>query len=129
MSRIAFVTWNGGGNLGPALAMARELGRRGHRVAFLGTCWPPGPTSRPHAGSPGSSASTTEPPRRLSPAGLRGTALVLRVMGAGSRRRPCSGRDQGPYAGLCGWPTLHPYRGGPGTTHDVAWAERSGDEV
>ena len=35
MSRIAFVTWHGGGNLGPALAIARELQRRGHRAAFL----------------------------------------------------------------------------------------------
>ena len=36
MSQIAFVTWNGGGNLGPALAIARELRRRGPRAAFLG---------------------------------------------------------------------------------------------
>jgi hypothetical protein len=36
MSRIAFVTWNGGGNLGPALAIARELERRGHQAVFLG---------------------------------------------------------------------------------------------
>jgi UDP:flavonoid glycosyltransferase YjiC (YdhE family) len=36
MSQIAFVTWNGGGNPGPALAIARELGRRGHRATFLG---------------------------------------------------------------------------------------------
>ena len=32
MSQIAFVTWNGGGNLGPALNIARELRRRGHRA-------------------------------------------------------------------------------------------------
>ena len=36
MSRIVFVTWNGGGNLLPALGIARELDRRGHSVAFLG---------------------------------------------------------------------------------------------
>ena len=36
MSWIAFITWNGGGNLGPALAIARELARRGHRAVFLG---------------------------------------------------------------------------------------------
>jgi UDP:flavonoid glycosyltransferase YjiC (YdhE family) len=36
MSRIVFVTWNGGGNLLPALGIARELDRRGHAVAFLG---------------------------------------------------------------------------------------------
>jgi len=36
MSRIAFVTWNGGGNLTPALASVRELHRSGHRAAFLG---------------------------------------------------------------------------------------------
>jgi UDP:flavonoid glycosyltransferase YjiC (YdhE family) len=29
MSRIAFVTWNGGGNLAPALAIGRELRQRG----------------------------------------------------------------------------------------------------
>ena len=32
MPRIAFVTWNGGGNLGPAQAIAREFRRRGHRA-------------------------------------------------------------------------------------------------
>ena len=36
MSQIAFVTWNGGGNLGPALAIARELRWRDPRAAFLG---------------------------------------------------------------------------------------------
>lgn len=36
MSRIVFVTWNGGGNLVPALGIARELDRRGHPIAFLG---------------------------------------------------------------------------------------------
>jgi hypothetical protein len=36
MSRIAFVTWDGGGNLAPGLAIARKLARRGHHAAFLG---------------------------------------------------------------------------------------------
>jgi UDP:flavonoid glycosyltransferase YjiC (YdhE family) len=36
MSRIVFATWNGGGNLLPALGIARELNLRGHPVAFLG---------------------------------------------------------------------------------------------
>ena len=36
MSRIVFVTWNGGGNLLPALGIGRELDRRGHCVAFVG---------------------------------------------------------------------------------------------
>jgi hypothetical protein len=36
MSPIAFVTWNGDGNLAPALSIARELHRRGHRAALLG---------------------------------------------------------------------------------------------
>jgi len=31
-----FVTWDGGGNLPPALGLARELARRGHGVTFLG---------------------------------------------------------------------------------------------
>ena len=36
MSQIMFVTWNGGGNLLPALGIARELDQRAHSVAFLG---------------------------------------------------------------------------------------------
>lgn len=36
MSTFVFVTWNGGGNLTPALGIARALGERRHRVAFLG---------------------------------------------------------------------------------------------
>ena len=36
MSTILFVTWDGGGNVPPATAMARELVARGHQVRFLG---------------------------------------------------------------------------------------------
>ena len=36
MSRILFVTFDGGGNQRPALGIARELAIRGHTVAFLG---------------------------------------------------------------------------------------------
>ncbi|MDF3311619.1 glycosyltransferase [Rhodococcus sp. T2V] len=36
MARILFVTWDGGGNLPPALGIARELQKRGHSVRFLG---------------------------------------------------------------------------------------------
>ena len=36
MSTFVFVTWNGGGNLTPALGIARALAERGHTVAFLG---------------------------------------------------------------------------------------------
>jgi UDP:flavonoid glycosyltransferase YjiC (YdhE family) len=36
VSEILFVTWDGGGNLPPALGIARELQRRGHGVRFLG---------------------------------------------------------------------------------------------
>lgn len=36
MSRVLFVTWAGGGNLAPALGIARSLSTRGHEVAFLG---------------------------------------------------------------------------------------------
>ena len=36
MSSILFVTWDGGGNVPPATALARELVRRGHEVRFLG---------------------------------------------------------------------------------------------
>lgn len=36
MSSILFLTWDGGGNLPPALAIASELRDRGHDVRFLG---------------------------------------------------------------------------------------------
>ncbi|MEP9383896.1 glycosyltransferase [Nocardioides sp. KR10-350] len=36
MAELLFVTWDGGGNVAPALAVARELQARGHRVRFLG---------------------------------------------------------------------------------------------
>ena len=36
MAELVFVTWDGGGNLPPALGIAGELTRRGHKVRFLG---------------------------------------------------------------------------------------------
>jgi UDP:flavonoid glycosyltransferase YjiC (YdhE family) len=36
MSTILFVTWDGGGNVPPAIALAHELAGRGHDVRFLG---------------------------------------------------------------------------------------------
>jgi UDP:flavonoid glycosyltransferase YjiC (YdhE family) len=36
MSEIVFLTWDGGGNVPPALGIAGELVRRGHRVRVLG---------------------------------------------------------------------------------------------
>jgi len=36
MTRFAFVTWDGGGNLGPAVGIAQDLAARGHEVRFLG---------------------------------------------------------------------------------------------
>ncbi len=36
MAEILFVTWDGGGNVPPALGIAAELQRRGHGVRFLG---------------------------------------------------------------------------------------------
>jgi UDP:flavonoid glycosyltransferase YjiC (YdhE family) len=35
MADILFVTWDGGGNVPPALGIADELRRRGHRIRFL----------------------------------------------------------------------------------------------
>lgn len=36
MAEILFATWDGGGNVPPAVGIARELEARGHRVRFLG---------------------------------------------------------------------------------------------
>ena len=36
MSRVLFATWDGGGNVGPAVEIGRELRRRGHEVRFIG---------------------------------------------------------------------------------------------
>ena len=36
MADILFVTWDGGGNVPPALAIARRMQARGHTVRFLG---------------------------------------------------------------------------------------------
>lgn len=36
-ARILFVTWDGGGNVPPVLALAARLGARGHEVAVLGS--------------------------------------------------------------------------------------------
>ncbi|MFC9553326.1 glycosyltransferase [Rhodococcus sp. NPDC056960] len=36
MARILFVTWDGGGNVPPALGIAAEARNRGHQVRFLG---------------------------------------------------------------------------------------------
>jgi UDP:flavonoid glycosyltransferase YjiC (YdhE family) len=36
MANILFVTWDGGGNLPPAIGIAAELQRRGDAVRFLG---------------------------------------------------------------------------------------------
>ena len=36
MAHILFVTWDGGGNVPPAVGIAEELKARGHRVRFLG---------------------------------------------------------------------------------------------
>src|SRR5690349_19022912 len=36
MARFAFLTWDGGGNVPPAVGIAQELVARGHQVGFLG---------------------------------------------------------------------------------------------
>jgi MGT family glycosyltransferase len=36
MTRFAFVTWEGGGNVPPAVGIAQELALRGHNVVFIG---------------------------------------------------------------------------------------------
>lgn len=36
MARLTFVTWDGGGNVAPAVGIAQELASRGHEVRFAG---------------------------------------------------------------------------------------------
>lgn len=36
MTRFGFVTWDGGGNVPPAIGIAQELAARGHKVDFIG---------------------------------------------------------------------------------------------
>jgi MGT family glycosyltransferase len=36
MTRFAFVTWDGGGNVPPAVGIAQELAKRGHGIDFIG---------------------------------------------------------------------------------------------
>src|SRR5450759_1396602 len=36
MTRFTFLTWDGGGNVPPAIGIAQELNARGHEVRFLG---------------------------------------------------------------------------------------------
>jgi MGT family glycosyltransferase len=36
MTRFAFVTWDGGGNVPPAIGIAHELAARGHSIDFIG---------------------------------------------------------------------------------------------
>jgi UDP:flavonoid glycosyltransferase YjiC (YdhE family) len=36
MARILFITWDGGGNVPPAVGIADELRQRGHEITFLG---------------------------------------------------------------------------------------------
>ena len=36
MADLLFVTWDGGGNVPPAVGIAQELQRRGHAVRFVG---------------------------------------------------------------------------------------------
>ena len=47
MAEIVVVTWDGGGNVPPALAIARELAARGHGIRVLG---PPQPARRDRGG-------------------------------------------------------------------------------
>ena len=72
-------------------------------------CWPPGPTGRPHAGSPGSSASTTEPPPAPQPCRTsRHSPRQARTRRPPQRRRPY--RREIPQA-------ITTRSGRPGTSH------------
>src|SRR3712207_757509 len=78
MARILFVTWDGGGNVPPALGIAAELGRRGHAVRFLGHAQQRGAIEaagfhfRPYANAKPWSAAE---PTALLPGALRAFAM------------------------------------------------------
>ena len=92
MAEILFVTWDGGGNVPPAVAIATELRRRGHTVRFLGHETQRGaltdagftvePTSRTR---PFDRLDDTSPLTMLRTLGDRGTGHDLR---AALARRP-----------------------------------------
>jgi UDP:flavonoid glycosyltransferase YjiC (YdhE family) len=76
MAEILFVTWDGGGNVPPAVTIAEELRRRGHGVRFLG--------HRSQADTFAGTALPFEPFRSAAPftsATPSSTAALLRVLG------------------------------------------------
>ncbi len=79
MSDILFVTWDGGGNVPPALLIGSELQRRGHAVRFLGHA-----TQRPSIETAGFTFDEYSGNAESSVVGRKGTAAsslgFLRMM-------------------------------------------------
>ena len=95
MAEILFVTWDGGGNVPPAVGIAEELAARGHRVRFMGHA-----RQAPSFASAGST-SPASPPRVPSTRPCR----RRRSPGPGDLRRPRDGRRRRRRAGARARPT------------------------
>ena len=98
MAEIVVVTWDGGGNVPPALAIARELAARGHGIRVLGHRTQRGGRSR----RPGSRAVAVRETREFSAGGTHSDRELVATFGdrgmgrdllaelAGSRPTSCS---------------------------------------
>lgn len=74
MSEIVFVTWDGGGNVPPALALAGALADRGHAVRFVGHA-----AQRDRLNAAGFEVIDAPRARRFSAAGPHSTASFVRT--------------------------------------------------
>lgn len=76
MAHFLFVTWDGGGNVPPAAALAHELVRRGHTVRFLGH-----PSQQSALAADGLDAVATRHARRFDSAHDYTPLTMIRVFG------------------------------------------------
>ena len=78
MSDILFVTWDGGGNVPPALGIARELRDRGHAVRILGH-------ARQHDSFVAAGLDVAPAPRALAFSGIEANSPLRLIKAFGDR--------------------------------------------
>jgi UDP:flavonoid glycosyltransferase YjiC (YdhE family) len=76
MPEILFATWDGGGNVPPAIAIARQLQARGHSVRFLGHA-----AQQPHLAASGFELEPVVHARPFSAGGDTSNLTMLRTFG------------------------------------------------